>query len=110
MAKIENWGNTTCFPFNTFQDWSLKDRLVFLIENGPTDSTVGICDNVRYMHGHYLSLSWYFEEWEDFSGDITFPIPEGNEGYYQAIDDDNLWSGEQLKHRINLMEFIIGEI
>ncbi len=45
-------------------------------------------------------------EWPLFSGVADYPIP-GGEGAYDTL---SLWQGEQLEHRLSLLQFMLDEI
>ena len=79
--------------------------------------TVGICNLVPSTAGfnkeiHRLLSKW-FEEWPEFSGDNTYPVPSTESdwdagGMFNFADD--VWIGEYGQLRMELARFIIGKV
>ncbi len=75
------------------------------IRNGQRDETVGICCNLNFSHRYEFLVR--ASAWPTHSMRFTNPVP-GN--YYSNRIKGTLWQGEQLQLRLELLDFIIGEL
>lgn len=87
----------------------LLDALLLLREKAVTGvvdyPNHGICSNLSRLTDSY-DFPYYFvkdncEDWQNFSGDTSYPI----EGY----DLGDLWEGRQLRLRLSLLDHLIAK-
>ena len=84
----------------------IKDLKHFIENKKVANTRWGLCNNLEL----YFDFEPRYTEWRYFSGDRVYPIPSDNkkltpeEFYWKR---ENLYSGEQLKYRLDLAEFLI---
>ena len=89
-----------------------------LLDKGPVDPTLGICNSLsgRNGQGYYRVVSLFdsiIETWPKFSGSSTYPIPGDGTDYPNPCHCFNsveyLWEGMQGDLRRELLQFIIKQ-
>lgn len=99
------------------------------VESGCQEKSEGICGNIyskvyNNENVNYGKLSviliHYFEKWPEFSGNVSYPVPDPNSStenreyeanlIFDKSSDDELWEGEYGKLRLELLDFIIAEM
>lgn len=109
------------------------DALVDLYQNGPRVPHMGICSHVDnymdnlprtqllalstsgevgecYAEAEYL-MEELFQEWPEFSGSWTFPVPcPKGQALSAAFNGSDMWSGEYGEKRWSLAEFLLREL
>ena len=86
-----------------------------LLDKGPVDPTLGICNSLSQRNGlgYYTVVSLLddiVETWPKFSGSYTYPIPCDGTEYINPADCFNsvdLWEGIQGVLRRDLLQFVI---
>ena len=72
---------------------------------------VGICFNINHMSLGPLGCDRLLKNlsctWENFSGDVDYPIPGGEFAFMNNYD---LWGGEQLVWRMMLLNHLIEQL
>lgn len=102
----------------------LIDALVDLYQRGPRYRDLGICSHVgQYIEGLDLPyeeackrfagaealMEELFQEWPEFSGSVTYPVP-GDVGESQSAafyTTKDLWVGDYGEKRWALAEFML---
>lgn len=91
----------------------LHRALSYMRENGPSHTSLGICDqSIMIRLGMEDILKSFFLTWPKFSGRITFPVPHPtlspNEAYTKL---ENLWDRgtEYGRNRWELLDHCIAE-
>ena len=86
---------------------TLLEQLIHMRENGPNDTSVGICMNLV----PYPDLEDLVKSWPKFSGETVFPVshPSGTNstGYFNT---PNKWVGEYGAARYELLDHLIQEL
>ena len=89
-----------------------------LLDKGPVDPTLGICNSLsqRNGRGYYKVVSLLdeiVEAWPKFSGNHLYPIPCDGTDYTNPADCfnalDYLWEGVQGELRFELLRYIIQQ-
>lgn len=92
---------------------NLKEALQELKRGNIQDRNYGICYSL-YTLGIKQCDSIKFDvlakRWAKYSGNYTYPIPGGCEGFHQAQRNSCLWEGEQLELRMELIQFCLDEL
>lgn len=99
----------------------LLEALINLRDNGPTDRTQGICENVDcYWHHTWgNSVAYHLvpvvaKGWPKHSGVHDYPIPSTNKRFNHAeryFDlGGNKWVGKQGELRTELINYMIQEL
>ena len=96
------------------------DALVDLYQNGPRDSSLGICWHVcqplgEEMHGKaVLAMKELFKRWpfRSATSPTTYPVPgpDGLDPVVAFTHADDMWSGEYGEKRWALAEFLLREL
>ena len=91
------------------QELALKDNTVvfFTTDDGcySLDKNHSICGNIwnNLSFGHEIDTQ-HFESWKSYSGDEYYPVL----GKYVYDETDNLWIGEQLELRLDLVKHLVN--
>ena len=91
------------------QELALKDNMVvfFTTDGGyySLDKNNSICGNIwkNLSFGHEIDKQ-YFKSWEYYSGDEYYPVL----GEYVYNETYNLWVGEQLELRLDLVKHLVN--
>ena len=96
----------------------LIDALVDLYQNGPRDSSLGICWHVcqqldEGVQGKaVLAMKELFRRWPESTGLEAFPVPgpEGQAPGTAFTHADSMWTGEYGEKRWALAEFMLREL
>lgn len=75
---------------------------------GRRNPLVGICGNLYGLD--YLDFLDLAKKWPKHSGERRCPIPGGIKAYEMHRERGTLWQGEQLQLRLELLDFVIGEL
>ena len=91
------------------QELALKDNMVvsFTTDDGcySLDKNLSICVNIwkNLSFGHEIDAR-HFKSWESYSGDEFYPVLGG----YVYNETYNLWVGEQLELRLDLVKHLVN--
>ena len=91
------------------QELALKDNMVvfFTTDDGCylLDKNLSICGNIwnNLSFGHEIDKQ-HFKSWKSYSGDEDYPVL--GKGIYN--ETYNLWIGEQLKLRLDLVKHLVN--
>lgn len=107
----QSQGTNTMHPFS-------MTKLVESLEAGiatnfkGVNRDYGLCHNYNFLY-HYPEIVKWFESWEHFSGDITYPVPSSiwlmsPQTYYKWALFGMLYRGKQLAYRKSLAQHIIN--
>ena len=89
-----------------------------LLDKGPVDPTLGICNSLSARNGRLYCrvvdlLDDITETWPKFSGSVVYPIPCDGTDYTCPADCFNgtvdLWEGTQGELRHELLQFVIKQ-
>lgn len=104
---------------------AVLDALRLLELEGPTHRALGICDhlwkNLRRHYGQELTeiesqkireiYRELFRSWDEFSGNIVYPVPHPLKDPSEAFGDDNLWDESVYgRYRWALLRHMIEEL
>lgn len=82
------------------------------IKQDRVDENFGICFNLsdlterKYKQLEYKGydiVEEFSKEWKHHSGNVAYPVPRSHLG-------EDLWEGDQLKYRLDLIDYIIGQL
>ena len=91
------------------QELALKDNMVvfFTTDGGYylLDKNNSICGNIwnNLSFGHEIDAR-HFKSWKSYSGDEDYPVL----GEYVYNETYNLWVGEQLELRLDLVKHLVN--
>ncbi len=86
------------------------------VKHERSDNHFGICYNLsELIEGEYENLDYIgynlvkklSANWSYHSGDIEYPVPEEGQIVFRFVSK---WKGEQLKYRLDLIDYIIGQL
>ena len=97
---------------------ALLAGLINIQTDGPHDSDLGICYNLRFAGvpgaddpGVYAIMRDLFLLWPKYSGDSFYPVPyDSMEPVDAYLEIGNVWEGEYGASRKELLAFLIAQL